>query len=113
VQGSKDLAGRYAGVPFLVPWRLHPTEKTAGDRVGRKCRTLLTIEEGRGVCLERYKADNGVVASRKRVMAHSSHDMAPNYIGRIWTTLLGILLVPVYIEFSGIKANGLVGYYLF
>lgn len=32
-----------------------------------------------------------------------------NYLGRAWTAIIGIVLVPVYIKFMGIEAYGLIG----
>lgn len=34
-----------------------------------------------------------------------------NYIGRSWTAVLGILLIPLYIKFLGIESYGLVGFF--
>jgi len=34
-----------------------------------------------------------------------------NYIGRFWTALIAILLIPIYIKFIGIEAYGLVGFF--
>jgi O-antigen/teichoic acid export membrane protein len=44
-------------------------------------------------------------------MASLSKNIAANYIGRTWTALLGIVLIPVYIRFLGMEAYGLVGFY--
>lgn len=34
-----------------------------------------------------------------------------NYVGRSWNALLGIILIPIYINFIGIEAYGLVGFF--
>lgn len=44
-------------------------------------------------------------------MASLKKNIIANYIGRAWPALLSILLVPVYINFLGIEAYGLVGFY--
>jgi len=45
-------------------------------------------------------------------MANLGRNIIANYVGRTWTVLLGILLIPVYIKFMGIEAFGLVGFYM-
>lgn len=45
-------------------------------------------------------------------MASLSRNIVANYVGRTWTALLGILLIPVYIKFIGIEAYGLVGFFM-
>ena len=44
-------------------------------------------------------------------MASLSRNIAANYIGRTWTALLSIVLIPVYIRFMGVEAYGLVGFF--
>ena len=34
-----------------------------------------------------------------------------NYVGQIYVTLIGILLVPMYVKYMGVEAYGLVGFY--
>ena len=34
-----------------------------------------------------------------------------NYLGKIWSGGLNILLIPIYIKFLGIEAYGLVGFF--
>ena len=34
-----------------------------------------------------------------------------NYVGQLYATLIGILLVPLYVEYMGVEAYGLVGFY--
>ena len=43
-------------------------------------------------------------------MASLKLNIIANYVGRSWGALLGIILVPVYINFIGIEAYGLVGF---
>lgn len=45
-------------------------------------------------------------------MASLSRNLIANFVGRSWTAVLGILLIPVYIKFMGIESYGLVGFYL-
>ena len=42
-------------------------------------------------------------------MASLKKNIAANFIGRFWTSLIGIVFVPVYIHFIGIEAYGLLG----
>ena len=44
-------------------------------------------------------------------MATVRLNVAANFVGRIWTTALGFLFIPVYLRFLGIEAYGLVGFY--
>lgn len=44
-------------------------------------------------------------------MASLRKNVIANYIGRSWTALLGILLIPIYIKFIGVEGYGLVGFY--
>jgi len=44
-------------------------------------------------------------------MASLRRNLTANYIGRTWTALLGIALIPVYIKFMGSEAYGLVGFF--
>lgn len=44
-------------------------------------------------------------------MASLKRNVIANYVGRSWTAVLGIILVPVYIKFIGIEAYGLVGFF--
>lgn len=34
-----------------------------------------------------------------------------NFLGKVWPSLLGILLVPVYLQFLGVEAYGLIGFF--
>ena len=34
-----------------------------------------------------------------------------NYVGQLYVTLIGILLVPMYVKYMGAEAYGLVGFY--
>ena len=45
-------------------------------------------------------------------MASLGSNIIWNYIGRSWSSLLGIILIPIYIQFIGIEAYGLVGFYM-
>ena len=45
-------------------------------------------------------------------MASLKHNVIANYIGRAWTSILGLLLIPIYLKFLGIEAYGLVGFYM-
>jgi O-antigen/teichoic acid export membrane protein len=45
-------------------------------------------------------------------MASLGYNIIANYIGKTWTAILGILLIPVYLRFIGIEAYGLVGFYM-
>lgn len=45
-------------------------------------------------------------------MASLAKNIVANYLGRGWTFLLSILLIPVYLRFLGIEAYGLVGFYM-
>lgn len=45
-------------------------------------------------------------------MASLSCNIVANYVGKTWSALLGILLIPVYIKFMGIEAYGLVGFFM-
>ncbi len=38
-------------------------------------------------------------------------NIAANFIGRIWASLMTLLFVPLYIQFLGVEAYGLVGFY--
>jgi len=38
-------------------------------------------------------------------------NVVANYAGQIYTTLIGILLVPLYVRYMGVEAYGLVGFY--
>jgi O-antigen/teichoic acid export membrane protein len=42
-------------------------------------------------------------------MASLKKNIIANFIGRFWTSLIGIIFVPVYIHFLGIEAYGLLG----
>jgi O-antigen/teichoic acid export membrane protein len=35
-----------------------------------------------------------------------------NFIGKVWATLISLLLVPLYIKYLGIEAYGLIGFYI-
>jgi O-antigen/teichoic acid export membrane protein len=39
------------------------------------------------------------------------YNILANYVGNIYVTLVGIVMVPVYIDYIGIEAYGLVGFY--
>lgn len=45
-------------------------------------------------------------------MSTVAKNIMANYAGRIWTGLIGLVLVPLYIRFLGIEAYGLIGVYL-
>jgi O-antigen/teichoic acid export membrane protein len=45
-------------------------------------------------------------------MTSLKHNVIANYIGRAWTSILGLLLIPIYLKFLGIEAYGLVGVYM-
>ena len=38
-------------------------------------------------------------------------NIVANYVGQLYATLIGILLVPLYVEYMGVEAYGLVGFY--
>lgn len=38
-------------------------------------------------------------------------NIAAGYVGQVYTTLIGILLVPLYVEYMGVEAYGLVGFF--
>jgi O-antigen/teichoic acid export membrane protein len=38
-------------------------------------------------------------------------NLVANYVGQLYSALIGILLVPLYVEYLGIEAYGLVGFY--
>ena len=42
-------------------------------------------------------------------MASIKINIAANFVGRIWSTFIGIIFVPIYIRFIGIEAYGLIG----
>jgi O-antigen/teichoic acid export membrane protein len=44
-------------------------------------------------------------------MASLKHNIIANYIGRAWTSILGLLFIPLYLRHLGIEAYGLVGFY--
>lgn len=44
-------------------------------------------------------------------MASLVKNIAANYIGKTWATILSILFIPFYLKFMGIEAFGLVGFY--
>src|SRR5688500_15054479 len=44
-------------------------------------------------------------------MTSMKRNIAANMVGRIWSAVLTMLLVPVYIYFVGIEAYGLIGFY--
>jgi O-antigen/teichoic acid export membrane protein len=44
-------------------------------------------------------------------MTSLKKNIIANYIGRAWPALLAIILIPVYIDFLGIEAYGLVGFF--
>jgi len=44
-------------------------------------------------------------------MSKLSLNIVANLIGRTWSSLLGILFVPLYLKFMGIESFGLVGFY--
>jgi len=45
-------------------------------------------------------------------MPSLSRNLIANFIGRSWTSVLAMVLIPIYIKFMGIEAYGLVGFYL-
>lgn len=44
-------------------------------------------------------------------MAFFGKNLIANYLGRIWSSILSIALIPVYIKFIGIESYGLVGFF--
>jgi len=44
-------------------------------------------------------------------VASLGRNLAANYVGRTWTAILGIVLIPIYIRLIGIEAYGLVGFF--
>lgn len=44
-------------------------------------------------------------------MASLGSNIIANLVGRSWTTLLGIICIPLYLKFLGIEAYGLVGFF--
>lgn len=44
-------------------------------------------------------------------MSSFKFNVIANYAGRSWAAILGILLIPLYINFLGIEAYGLIGFY--
>ena len=36
-------------------------------------------------------------------------NLLANYIGQIWTALIGLAFVPVYVNYLGVEAYGLIG----
>src|SRR5450631_2625541 len=38
-------------------------------------------------------------------------NIAANLVGKIWSALIAILLIPLYIKYLGIESYGLVGFY--
>ena len=40
-----------------------------------------------------------------------TRNIAAGYVGQIYATLIGILLVPLYVEYMGVEAYGLVGFF--
>ena len=40
-----------------------------------------------------------------------TRNIAAGYVGQLYTTLIGILLVPLYVEYMGVEAYGLVGFF--
>lgn len=45
-------------------------------------------------------------------MSRLKHNVIANYAGGIWTALMGIAFVPLYIHYLGIEAFGLIGVYI-
>jgi len=45
-------------------------------------------------------------------MPSLKYNIIANYIGRAWTSILGLLFIPIYLKFLGIEAYGLVGFYM-
>ncbi|HMD01147.1 MAG TPA: polysaccharide biosynthesis protein, partial [Ferruginibacter sp.] len=45
-------------------------------------------------------------------MASIKIDIVANLVGKIWSALIAILFIPLYIKFLGIEAYGLVGFYV-
>lgn len=44
-------------------------------------------------------------------MSFLGRNLVANYIGRTWSSILAIALIPVYIKFMGIESYGLVGFF--
>ena len=44
-------------------------------------------------------------------MTSFKRNVLANYIGRSWSALLGLLLIPIYIKFMGVETYGLVGFF--
>jgi O-antigen/teichoic acid export membrane protein len=45
-------------------------------------------------------------------MSHLQRNAMANLIGRIWSKVLGLVFIPLYIKFLGMEAFGLVGFYM-
>ena len=45
-------------------------------------------------------------------MASLRHNVVANFIGQIWTALIGVLFMPVYVRLLGMEAYGLIGVYI-
>ena len=45
-------------------------------------------------------------------MPSLKYNIIANYIGRAWTSILGLLFIPIYLKLLGIEAYGLVGFYM-
>jgi O-antigen/teichoic acid export membrane protein len=44
-------------------------------------------------------------------MASLGRNLFANYLGKTWSALLSLLLIPIYIKFMGIESYGLIGFY--
>ena len=40
-----------------------------------------------------------------------SHNILANYVSQIYTSLIGILILPLYLSYMGSEAFGLIGFY--
>lgn len=45
-------------------------------------------------------------------MARLRHNVVANFIGQVWTALIGVLFLPVYVRLLGMEAYGLIGVYI-
>lgn len=45
-------------------------------------------------------------------MARLRHNVVANFIGQVWTALIGVLFMPVYVRLLGMEAYGLIGVYI-
>jgi O-antigen/teichoic acid export membrane protein len=56
-------------------------------------------------------SDVVVLARPRRRLSVTTANVLANFAGRLWTTALSILLVPLYVRFLGLETYGLVGFF--